>query len=301
MDKNSLPNRITLEGDTLTVVSGRIARPCRVMILGDTHFSTDDERGEPFRRYSARMAQYGRQEMTALEDRLKSVEARKIDAVILAGDIISFPSEAGVEKLLSLMRSCPVPCYYTAGNHDWHYEGTAGSDRELREEWIGRRLLPLYAGRNPLYYAETHCGIKFILIDNSVYQILPEQLDFLKAQLSDGRPAILAMHIPLYLPGRGSDYPCGNPQWGKEDPYYQIERRERWPESGPSQTTLDFHRLALSAPNVLGIVAGHTHQFDADQINGRFQLVAAWGGVPAILNLLPAGSSGAESVFEKYE
>ena len=287
MNGNCIPNRMTLAGNTLTVVSGRIARPCRVMILGDTHFSTDDERGEPFRRYSARMAQFGQQEMTSLEDSLKSVGEQKIDAVILVGDIISFPSEAGVEKLLSLMRACPVPCCYTAGNHDWHYEGTPGSDRDLRDEWISRRLLPLYAGRNPLCYAETHCGIKFILIDNSIYQILPEQLDFLRDQLSDGSPAILAMHIPLYLPDHNSDYPCGNPQWGKDDPYYQIERRERWPESGPSQTTLDFRLLAHSAPNVLGIVAGHTHRFDMARINGRFQLVVAWGGAPAVLDLRP--------------
>ena len=41
----------------------------------------------------------------------------------------------------------------------------------------------------------------FVCIDNSTYEILPEQLDFFTAQAKSEFPLILLMHIPLYMPG----------------------------------------------------------------------------------------------------
>jgi hypothetical protein len=48
---------------------------------------------------------------------------------------------------------------------------------------------------------------------NSTYEILPEQLDFYRQQVSSNEPLVLLIHIPLYIPGHNLDFGCGHPEW----------------------------------------------------------------------------------------
>lgn len=274
------PRSIVTVGDnSVRVRSPRLERPAKILLIGDYHSSLNDPRGKPFEQYSARMAQYGNQDMKLLAEYFQQAADGKYDLILLLGDILSFPSEAGVEFLTGLIRESPIPALFTAGNHDWHYEGTPGSDIELRRQWTADRLLPLYGGNDPLQYAYTFNGLKVIMIDNSVYEILPEQLEFVRRELADGKPALLGCHIPLYLPGPGrtvTGYGCGHPDWcAANDPYWQIERRERWHEGGQSRETLDFCRKVLQTENLIGIAAGHTHSFCVDCFDGKFQAVVS--------------------------
>lgn len=79
-----------------------------------------------------------------------------------------------------------------------------GSLAELRANWIEKRLKPLYQGKNPLMAAHDVHGIRFVAIDNSNYEVLPDQLKFFHSQVSSGVPLVLLMHIPLYAPGRSA-------------------------------------------------------------------------------------------------
>lgn len=167
-----------------------------------------------------------------------------------------------------------LPWLYVAGNHDWHYEGMPGTLQQLRAEWIERRLKPLYQGQHPLLAAHDVLGIRFLTIDNSHYEILPEQLEFLREQIQAGQPWVLLVHIPLHAPGRSMGFGCGHPQWGAAtDRNYQIERRPKWRESGHTQTTMDFHRERFAAKNLFGIFAGHVHRQSLDVVNGIPQFV----------------------------
>src|SRR5690606_39099339 len=96
------------------------------------------------------------------------------------GDIFSFPSEAAIDWSMQQLASLSVPFQYTAGNHDWHYEGMEGSLVNLRKEWSEKRLKPLYQKENPLMSTIDINGVRIISIDNSVNEILPEQLQFFK-------------------------------------------------------------------------------------------------------------------------
>ena len=192
----------------------------------------------------------------------------------LVGDIFSFPSEAAVDWVGEKLEASKLPFYYVAGNHDWHYEGMPGSLNELRETWIDKRLRPLYQGKHPLMAYYDVGEIRFLAIDNSHYQILPEQLAFLRAQVKTGRPLVLTLHIPLFAPGRPRGFGCGHPDWGADsDRNFELERRPRWPESGHTETTFDFRREVFTAPNVLGVFAGHTHRPSVDVMNGIPQIV----------------------------
>lgn len=275
---SSLPV-ISGNADEVTVISPLLKQRCQLTLIGDYHAAVDDERGRDFLSYSARMARCSRADIKDLEQIFAQAQNDGSDVIVLLGDILSFPSEKGVETLAAMMKGSAIPVYYIAGNHDWHYEGWLGSDMQQRCEWIARRLLPLYNGRDPLNAAVDINGIKLILVDNSVYQIKPSQLDFLRKELADGTPAIVACHVPFYLgmPFHSVvNYGFGHPDWGAaSDPYFEIERRERWAESGLSAETFAFCREVLQAENVLGIVAGHSHIFRLENINQKFQLVVS--------------------------
>ena len=118
-----------------------------------------------------------------------------------------------------------------------------------------------------MYYTDIK-GIRTVFIDNSTYEILPEQLKFIKEQIKTGKPLLLFMHIPLYVEGRALGYGVGNPRWNAStDNVYKTERREKWTEEGHSATTYEFRKEIINAKNILGIFTGHIHYQGVDILN----------------------------------
>ncbi len=274
------------DGEKVCFYSSKIKKRTRIMILSDTHLFMDDLRGEPFRQFSGRMSNaYNHTEHFKTKrptDPRESFEkslllAKKsgdINAIAILGDLVSFPTEAGIEWACRKLNECGLPWFYISGNHDWHYEGMTGSEKDLRAQWIQKRLLPLYQGRDPLACYADLPGVRLVMIDDSIYEILPEQLEFFKQRVDDGVPMVLMMHIPLFAPGRSVGFGCGHPDWNAEtDRNWKIERRERWPEKGHSAVTMEFYRSVFTAPNLLGVFAGHIHRASLDVINGKPQFV----------------------------
>lgn len=222
----------------------------------------------------------------SFEQTLAQAQELKVDFLALTGDIFSFPSEAAVDWVCQKLNDTAIPYAYVAGNHDWHYEGMKGSSQQLRNTWAKKHLEPMYQGKNPLYARYDLNGVRFVCIDNSTYEILPEQLTFFRDQTQNDMPLILLMHIPLYMPGRPIGFGCGNPNWGEEsDKNYEIERREKWPKAGHTRVTLDFYEDVFNAPNLLMVLAGHTHQHTMDIKNGIPQMVSALNATGFYLDL----------------
>lgn len=276
----------SLTGNLASFSGFGVSHPLRVMVLGDTHIALDDERGIPFRENSRRMAQFSPDAANRFLQSLEIAGKEKYDLILIAGDLLSFPSEAGIEFALRALNDAGVPWLYTAGNHDWHYEGLPGTETALREEWTRRRLLPLYQGCNPLSYSVNRNGLEILMIDNSTNEILPEQLAFFREKAASGAPLLLVLHVPVYVPGRDIFFSCGNPDWrAANDPYWQIERRPRWPENGHSETTMTFWRELFSMKRPPVVVAGHTHRFSLDCFRGVIQLVAPCNSAGEYLEL----------------
>jgi len=193
----------------------------------------------------------------------------------MTGDIFSFPSEEAIEWVYKKLNEAGIPYLFVAGNHDWHYEGMEGSRQKLRDTWTNKRLSPLYQGNDPLMASYNVKGINVLAIDNSTYEIMPEQLEFFRKHIRGDDPVIIMMHIPMYAPGRSGGYGCGNPSWGAAtDKSYELERRERWPVEGHTKVTMDYYNEVFSASNILGIFTGHVHQQAMDVVKGIPQFTA---------------------------
>ena len=286
-DKSFGHGSFALDGNRIRVFSPAVREPVKVWVAGDTHLHRDDARGEPFREYSSRMAGgYNRVrhvesgELTtpeaSFEETLRRAKEARVDLLALVGDVFSFPSEAAIEWAQAKLDASGVPYLYVAGNHDWHYEGLPGSSMALRSEWTEKRLKPLYQGQNPLMAVREIRGIRFVAIDDSTYEILPEQRASFREQVADNTPLVLLMHIPLYAPGRPVGFGCGHPDWGAaQDRHWKIERRPQWPAAGHTAVTRAFRNEVFSAPGILGVFAGHTHVQSLDVVNGVPQVVTA--------------------------
>jgi predicted phosphodiesterase len=285
-DKKAFNVCATLDQNKVFFYSEVINESIKVVHIADTHLFKDDARGIPYQEYSNRMAKaYNKtthfqtriktNPEEAFEQALAFAKEVNADVITLIGDIFSFPSEAAIEWVQSKLKDTGIPYIYTAGNHDWHYEGMEGTLESLRDTWIEKRLLPFYQGNHPLMAAYDIKGIRFLAIDNSTYQINEEQLAFFIEQVASEVPLVLLVHIPMYAPGKDIYFGCGNPNWGADtDHGFKLERRPKWPESGHTQTTLNFHKEVFNAPNLLGIFAGHTHRNSIEVIKGKPQIVS---------------------------
>ena len=268
----------------------------RLVFVSDTHLGREDERDAAYRENSRRMA--GAYETTAhhrtgehSSPEVKLLEtlghAREVEAdlIVVGGDLLSFPSLAAVEWTRARLDATGIPWLYVAGNHDWHYEGMAGSSAELRA-WGERRLGPLYQGCDPLMAVCDVNGLRVVLIDNATYEVSREQLDFYRETVAIERPVILVCHIPLYVPGRDVTYGCGHPDWGAStDKNYLIERRPQWPEEGHTRTTREFHHEVFATGNLLAVLSGHTHRPAVDVYDGVPVFVAPANAVGGFLEV----------------
>ena len=288
-------------GPNINIYSSAVSDTVRLMVFADTHLWMSDEREEPYREYSARMAgayhsvkHFQTGALTTPEESfvatIRLAQQRGVDAIAMLGDIVSYPSERGVEWVGEVLDTVAIPCYYTSGNHDWHYEGMEGSSESLREKWRGERLMSLFGDYDPDAYVVEVGDVRLLLVDDSNSKITPEQRDAVAAEVKGGKPFILLHHIPLYAPSRSVSFGIGHPEWGAAtDKNYKIERREQWPAEGHTEVDYEFYYLATSAPNLLASIAGHVHSYGVDIINGRphYTVGANAQGAYYIVNIMP--------------
>lgn len=271
---------------TLISMSG-ISKPVKILQIADTHISCDDESDKPYEQYSSRMNNafrlrdhYKTGLPSTTTDNFKELmelaKTEKVDMIALVGDIVNYPSTSSVNFVKTEISKTGIPYIYTAGNHDWHYEGMPGSADALRKEWCESRLKPLYTSENILQSSNIVGGINMVAIDNSTYQISDEQVAFYKEQMNRPEPLALFAHIPLYLSSMRMC--CGHPEWGEAtDRNYEIERRERWDAEGNKASTTEFIRLVKSTSRLAGVFAGHWHQYYSITEGNVKQLLALPG------------------------
>ena len=272
--------KVVTNREQVKIYSSAVEDTLRIFVIADTHLWLSDEREQPYREYSERMAAAYHKTShfktgaatnpeQAFRQTVALAKSRGADVVALVGDILSYPSERGVEWVQEVMAEYEMPYFYTPGNHDWHYEGMEGGSHDLRKEWREKRLAALFQGHNPDCYGVDVKGVRLLFVDSSNYLIEPQQLQFIKREVRRSGPFILFQHIPMYAPSRPVGYGIGHPDWGaRSDGGYKIERRERWAEEH-TQLDYDYYDAITKAPNLLATFSGHVHTFGVDISAGR--------------------------------
>ncbi len=277
-------------GPRIRIFSEDVKETVKLFVISDTHLWMSDSREDPYRQYSERMAAAYHnnrhfltgEPTTSREAFLRTLDLAKqsgADAIALLGDICSYPSEAAIEFVAATLDSVGVPWFYTFGNHDWHYEGYEGTEVEQRAMWAQRRFKPLFRDYNPLIYSVDVKGLRLIMLDTGVYEILPEQLRIFRQEMKTRKPTLLLCHVPFYAPGFTTSYGVGHPEWNAaNDRNYKLERRPRWPEAGHTPVTFAMWKEVLKAHRnhkLLASFAGHVHRMTTSVVGPWVQFTTA--------------------------
>jgi 3',5'-cyclic AMP phosphodiesterase CpdA len=268
--------------ENLILVEG-LEREVVLCQLSDTHLAEADGRDpHPARQAAAHFQPYfqertpknapAREVFAGLLERCRSL---KPDALALTGDILHFPSVAGLELL---RRSLEGKEYlYTLGNHDWNFPYHPWNEATRQAHYP--RFLG-FPGGDPACQAREIGGLRLVALDNSTYQVSLAQTEFLRRQLQDGRPCLLLVHIPLATP---SLMPSVMARWnapivmgGEEG--WTAEARAKWLVGEVEAGTRACLDVVRQAENLVGVLCGHVHFPRADELRpGCYQYVARPG------------------------
>lgn len=167
----------------------------------------------------------------------------EIDALLMGGDIISYPTEGGVDFLKDNFLNLDVPYIYTIGNHDWTFPD---------EYFTNYEYLDMLSNLTSHYVLEYDDLIVFT-IDTSTDQITKESLDLFKEKYNSGKKIIVLLHVPI---STGVVSEQSKIDWG---------RNIAMGEDGinPNNLTAEFLALinAKESP-VICVLGGHLHFYN---------------------------------------
>jgi 3',5'-cyclic AMP phosphodiesterase CpdA len=288
----------TGRGDRARIHIAGLARDLRILHLTDSHITEVDDRDPEAAPYAKRRGPdlffkhtpNGESTREVFDRTLSDAREMGVDAGVLTGDIIDFPAWAGIEHVDRGMKALGASTLFAPGNHDWHFQHLEWSDA-VRQEYYPR-LHGLTAG-TPACQSMELGDVRLIALDNSTYQVTPEQLTFLRRELAAGQPCLLFMHIPIWIESLAPDVmkTWGAPIMMAGPHGWTAETRERWKVAGNDPSTLEAYELLTrgESENLAGIFCGHLHFEHADAYReGRFQYVSETGfsGGYRIIDLL---------------
>lgn len=276
-----------------------LAGPVTLAHIADSHLTETDDR-DPLAENAAKVAaghfeahsRPGQSMRQVLGEVLQRCKPARPDCLVLTGDMVHFPTWANIDALQADLAATGVSHLYTLGNHDWHYPRTVWNE-QTRQEYYGR--LSRLACGDPAQQVREIGGVLLVAIDNSNYQASEGQLRFLQQQLATGKPCLLFIHIPVYIP---SLMPAVMQRWKAP---IMMASSEGWTDSmrtmfavrATDLSTQAFHDCLTDglADNLAGIFCGHIHIPHADAFRpGRYQYSpkAGYLGGHRIVRLVPA-------------
>ena len=240
------------EETTLTIPGA--VKPFTFVHLTDVHISECDGRNEDLIPFMAkRDERFGRPTETAGEVFQKANSCCP-DFVAVTGDLVDVPTQACLEIAGTLLQSLEAPFYFCVGNHEWGSRVTPPH----REHW--RNELRVWTPQPMDWFVQRWQGVNLLYIDDSDYQITPEQLRLTRELLETGRPCLLFVHIPLVI----------------ESLIEPTEAKWKSPiliggahGEGVTPSTAAFCELVKESLQVKAIFAGHIHFDHVDEVRGN--------------------------------
>ncbi len=258
--------------DQTTIAIADLPRTLTLLHITDSHVALADDRDPDALAYvaadQARFAERTPGNVPAAQLLQRALQhARDLDAdgTALTGDIIHYPSHAGIDFVADGVHALPGQYLYTMGNHDWYFPHLDWND-DTRQAHYSR-----FAGvtaPSPAAQTLDLDGVRLLAIDNSNYHMSPDQLSYLHRQLNTPLPCLLFVHIPIAVPTLMPDV-CA--VW--QDPIvmaatgWTAAGREKWRIREDDESTLAARDLLARAENLVAIFCGHVHFPHADQVS----------------------------------
>lgn len=287
------------EGNRVVLRVEGLPGSVKAMQMGDVHMAIIDERDpDKLEKFSGHGERFHHRhdnndadgntipQETAFVHMLDVAVEEQVDLLALVGDIVDFPAIAGIEYAERLISESGIPSVYTSGNHDWLFYDDPVTAEVRSKFWP--RLQPLTGGQ-PAFSRRQIGGLLFVTVDNSLYQVDDDQLEFMRQVLAEGLPTVLLSHIPISLPtlrGAVMEAMNGSPIM-MADPDWALESRQENFVDDTTPTTLEFVKLVSQAQNLVAVLTGHCHLSHVDSINPR-----------AVQYLAPPGYAGEYRLFE---
>lgn len=187
------------------------------------------------------------------------VKEQKPDLLIFSGDVLNFEHEEGFRYFEQYMKGYLGEWLFVPGNHD--------NDRMLQRLGIdgiqGRELE----------------GVRVIGLDDSKMTLSETQLEQLKERLSDGKPSILVMHVPVETDHNIKDMKILGNNF--------VIRKDRTDDNGR-----EFIELCENpSVSIAAVLCGHIHGYQKSQlIPGREQICCSSGMVGFVHRITVRGN-----------
>ncbi len=214
----------------------------------------------------------GIQSVNAFPFWIKYANKVGVNAFIMGGDMLAYPSTSGVEFLTRHLLRLKSPYVFTIGNHDWSYPWEYFSSKGYND------YKPLYNSYNSVLEFD---DLIILAIDDSTDQVDPSSLDVFKSYYKKAKPIILVMHVPI---STDSVAEKSIADWGTNISIGDNGKT-------PNETTTAFLNLLYAKESpVVCILSGHTHAYDKSILaNGIVQIVGddGFGGNGLLLHVSP--------------
>lgn len=176
--------------------------------------------------------------------------ANTADAAVITGDVMNHVTPADIRATEEGFASLQVPFIAVCGNH------------EQAEKLPDGMLLSVM--KQPVSVVDLG-DLRLIGVDNSNRVITPTQLAQVETLLAEGKPAVIALHVPMLTPDNyAAVYGCGE--------YFRMNDFDGCPPEN------DRFRTLVSAAPVVAVMSGHLHfQCVTEIANGVVQYGVSQG------------------------
>lgn len=257
-----------------TIVIEGLTQEYDLLFLTDTHMvvNTSDDTEQIATNAATRAPQFvdaeGISSAVQFPAWMEYAAEQQVDAVLLGGDIIDFPSAGLVEHLQKNLNTLDMPYIYTPGNHDWTYPWEYMTEKG-KAEYLPL-LEPMMQGNTVIQRLDMG-EFTIVAVDNSAGQVNDAALEIYAEILAESKPTIVLVHVPFLTQS------------------VLTKAREVW-SSGvvigggnyggiyPNEASTAFVNMTTAADSpVVAVLAGHVHFYDKDYIDGEKQVLQLVG------------------------
>lgn len=180
---------------------------------------------------------------------LKAV-AKDGDALVIAGDLFDFVNEASARAYDRYFADFTVPHLFVCGNHE--------PKKDIPDGYAMASI------KQPVQIMDLG-DLTIVGFDDSDRTITPEQLAALQRLLAQGKPLIIAMHIPIQAEGNEAHEKC--------DDYFRLN----YP-GAPRENLAFIDLIRQNADKIAAVLTGHLHFLNTYEIApGLVQYVSSQG------------------------